>query len=318
MNILITGVSGFVGQALAIESIRRGFHVKGATRYSGQIQSGVELHKIDAINGETDWMSALKDVSVVIHLAARVHVMRDAAIDPLIKFREVNTAGTERLARAAAASGVRRLIYVSTIKVNGELTACSTTFSEADAPSPKDAYGVSKCEAEEILHQVAKETGLEVVVIRPPLIYGPGVKGNFRQMLKFLASGIPLPLASVHNLRSLIYLDNFVDALIVCATHPLAAGETYLISDGEDISTPDLLCQLSASMGNSARLVPCPIALVKLAGRLAGKEEQIERLLGSLQIDSSKIRQQLNWTPPFSLQQGLNVTAVWYRDNLQR
>ncbi len=180
---------------------------------------------------------------------------------------------------------------------------------------PQDPYGISKWEAEQALHRVATETGLEVVIVRPPLVYGAGVKGNFVQMLKVLAKGIPLPLASVGNLRSLVYVENLVDALILCATHPAAAGQTYLVSDGEDISTPELLRRLGIAMGHPARLIPCPEAVLKLLGKLAGKSDQVERLLGSLQVDSGKIRRELNWTPPCSLRQGLQETAEWYRRN---
>ena len=267
----------------------------------------------------------MQGVTAVIHLAARVHVMREDADDSLGEFRRTNVAGTENLARAAAARGVKRLVYISSIKVNGESTLSpprpsptngggeQNYFTESDIPSPQDPYGISKWEAEKVLHRVAAETDLEIVIVRPPLVYGPGVKGNFAQMLKVLAKGIPLPLASVHNLRSLLYVENLVDALLVCTTHPAAVGQTYLVSDGDDVSTPDLLYQLGSPMGRPARLFPCPPALLKLAGRLLGKADQVERLLGSLQIDSGRIRRELNWEPPYSLQQGLQATATRYR-----
>lgn len=187
-------------------------------------------------------------------------------------------------------------------------------FRETDAPDPQDPYGVSKWEAEQVLHRVAKETGLEVVIVRPPLVYGAGVKGNFVQMLNVLAKGVPLPLASIQNLRSLVYVENLVDALILCATHPAAAGQTYLVSDGEDVSTPDLLRQLGMGMGCPARLFRCPLPLLKIVGRFARKSDQVERLLGSLQVDNSKIRRELGWKPPYTLQQGLQETAQWYRN----
>jgi nucleoside-diphosphate-sugar epimerase len=252
-------------------------------------------------------------VEVVIHLAARVHVMQENAADPLAEFRSVNTTGTEHLARCAAASGVKRMVYASSIKVNGEQTSGGRKFSAADTPAPQDPYGVSKWEAEQALRRVSRETGLEIVIIRPPLVYGPGVKGNFAQMLKAVARGIPLPFASLQNQRSLIYLGNLVDALIACATHPAAPGKTFLVCDGEDVSTPDLLRQLAAAMGVPSRLLPCSPALLRFAGRLTGKSQQVERLLGSLQVDGDKIRRDLNWVPPYSLQQGLQATAEWYR-----
>lgn len=346
MKIFVTGATGFVGSKLIAELGNRDLSVRIATRTDASKLKGVEIITIKSFDAGTDWGSSLIGIDVVIHLAARVHVMNDKAADPLEEFRRVNAAGTESLARAAAASGVKRLVFVSSIKVNGESTfpvaastlkkiphnpplhpqgvprCCATTlplakwgtlrsvFSETDEASPQDPYGVSKWEAEQALHRVASETGLEVVIVRPPLVYGEGVKGNFAQLLKVLTKGIPLPLASVHNLRSLIYIGNFVDALRVCATHPAAAGRTYLVSDGEDVSTPDLLRQLGAAMGHPARLLPCPPRLLKLAGRLLGRSDQIERLLGSLQVDSSRIRNELGWQPPFTLQEGLRLTVA--------
>jgi nucleoside-diphosphate-sugar epimerase len=240
--------------------------------------------------------------------------MHDNSDNPLAEFRRTNTAGTEHLARSAAANGVRRMVYVSSIKVNGEETSDGRIYSEKDIPAPQDPYGISKWEAEQVLQRVAQETGLEIVIVRPPLVYGAGVKGNFAQMIRVVSRGLPLPLASIRNKRDLVYVGNLVDALAVCATHPTAAGNTYLVSDGEDISTPDLLYRLGEAMGNPARVFPCPLLLLKLAGRLTGKSSQIERLLGSLQVDSGKIRRELNWIPPYSLQQGLQATAEWYRN----
>ena len=309
MKFLITGANGFVGRALCKELSQKGYAVRAAVRSENVKFNDIERTVVGAIDGKTDWMNALQDVDAVIHLAARVHVMSDESSDPLAEFRRINTAGTERLARSAAASGVRRFVYVSSIKVNGEATCAGKKFSESDTPKPQDSYGISKWEAEQALHRVAAETGLEVVIVRPPLVYGAGVKGNFAQMLKVLTKGIPLPLASVDNRRSLIYVENLVDALIICAAHPAAAGQTYLVSDGEDVSTPDLLRQLGTAMGHPAHLFPCPQALLRLAGRLLGKADQIERLLGSLQVDSGKIRRELNWIPPFTLQDGLRLTA---------
>ena len=308
-RVLITGANGFVGKPLCAELLLRGHTVRAALRAAGSSVEPMEMVVVGAIDGETDWSAALAGIDVVIHLAARVHVMHESAANPLDEFRSVNVAGTEQLARAAASSGVKRLVYVSSIKVNGEETLSTRLYTEADAPAPQDPYGISKWEAEQALHRVAAETGLEVVIVRPPLIYGAGVKGNFVQMLRVLAKGIPLPLASVSNLRSLVYIGNFVDALLKCATHPAAAGQTYLVSDGEDVSTPELLRQLGAAMGHPARLLPCPPSLLKLGGRMLGKANQIDRLLGSLQVDSSKIRRELGWQPPFTLQEGLRLTA---------
>ena len=303
MKLLVTGANGFVGRALCAELIARGHAVRAAVR-SGNlpIENAVAVGSID---GQTDWSAALNGIDVVIHLAARVHVMRDTASDPLEEFRKVNLHGTENLASQAARAGIKRLVYVSSIKVNGEQTMWDERFSETDAANPQDPYGISKWEAEQALHRIANETGLEVVIVRPPLVYGEGVKGNFAQMLKVLGRSIPLPLATVENRRSLIHVGNLIDALILCATHPKAANKTYLVSDGEDVSTPELLRQLGAAMGHPARLFPCPPMLLRLLGRLAGKSDQVERLLGSLQVDSGRIRSELGWEPPFTLRDGL-------------
>jgi len=311
-NLLITGANGFIGRALGQNAVKRGFSVRCATRSDCQLIHEVEHVVVEAIDAKTAWSDALKGVDVVIHLAARVHVMNDKAADPLDEFRKVNVPGILQLARSAAAAGVKRFVYVCSIKVNGEETASREVYREADIPSPQDPYGVSKWEAEQALKQLAIETGLEVVIVRPPLVYGSGVKGNFVQMLSVLSKGIPLPLASVANQRDLIYVGNLVDALITCAIHPAAAGQTYLVSDGQDISTADLLSQLAVAMGKPARLFPFPPFLIKLAGRLVGKSDQVDRLLGSLRVNSSKIRRELNWTPPYTLQQGLQATAKHY------
>ncbi len=268
---------------------------------------------VGQIDGATEWTDALRGAEIVIHLAARVHMMRDEVTDPLAEFLKVNLEGTANLAEQAARAGVKRFVYVSSIKVNGEETLGEQKFSELDEPSPQDPYGISKWEAEQALRRVAQETGLEVVIVRPPLVYGPEVKGNFIQMLKILRLGVPLPFAMVHNRRDLIYVENLADALIACATCPAAAGQTYLVCDGEAVSTPELLRQLAAGMGRSARLLPCPPGWLSGIGRLLGKTQRVARLLGSLQVDSGKIRRELHWMPPYTLGQGLRATADWYR-----
>jgi UDP-N-acetyl-alpha-D-quinovosamine dehydrogenase len=310
---LVTGANGFVGRQLTAKIARRGGQFRAALRASSPHFSDNDSVILCRIDGRTDWAEALRDIDVVIHLAARVHVMHENSANPLEDFRRSNVNGTEHLARSAAACGVKRMVYVSTIKVNGESTRGNQEFTEADAPSPQDPYGISKWEAEQILWRIASQTGLEIVVVRPPLVYGPGVKGNFMQMLSVVARGYPLPFASVANLRSLIYVENLADALIACATQPAAAGQTYLVSDGEDVSTPDLLRRLAAEMEVPSRLFACPVSMLNLAGRLTGKTRQFDRLLGSLRVDSGKIRSDLNWVPPYSLQQGLRATAEWYR-----
>lgn len=313
MKFMISGAGGFVGKALCAELLRRGQSVSAAVRSGNSLIENTEVIIIGAIDGETNWADALADVNVVIHLAARVHVMRENATDPLAEFLKVNLHGTSNLARQAASSGVKRLVYVSSIKVNGEQTSTTQSFTELDEPSPQDFYSISKWQAEQALWRISQETGLEIVVVRPPLVYGPGVKGNFAQMLAVIAKHIPLPLAAVDNRRSLIYVKNLVDALIACATHPVAAGQTYLVCDGEDISTPDLLRQLGDAMGCPAHILPLPLSWLRMLGKLSGKSDQVERLLGSLQVDSGKIRRDLNWVPPYTLQQGLQATAELHR-----
>lgn len=315
MRFLVTGASGFVGKHLCAELLSRGQPVRAAVRASRKLDSELEQVLVSSIDGGTDWSDALRDVEVVIHLAARAHILNEKADDPLFEFLKVNLHGTQKLASQAARAGVKRLVYVSTIGVNGRNTNGRRPFSEQDAPNPHSPYAVSKWQTELALQALA-ETGLEITVVRPPLVYGAEAPGNVAEMLRFLGKRVPLPLASVHNRRSLIYVKNLVDALIACATHPAAAGQTYLVSDNEDISTPELLRLLGAAMGLPAILLPCPPALFGLVGRLSGKSAQIESLLGSLQIDSAKIRRELGWLPPYTLQQGLQETAEWYRDHV--
>ena len=311
MRFLITGASGFVGRSLCIEAVRRGLCVRGAVRSPHPLPAGVEPAMVGPIDGKTNWTDALNDVDVVIHLAARVHVMHETAGDPLAEFLEVNLHGTANLARQAAQAGVKRLVYVSSIKVNGESTEAHP-FSESDNPNPQDPYAVSKWQAEQALQQIAQETGLEAVIVRPPLIYGPGVKGNFISLLAAVDKGIPLPLASVRNKRSLIYLGNLADALIVCASHPAAAGKTYLVRDGEDVSMPELVRQMAISLEKPARLFPLPVGLLRGLGSLFGKLASVERVVGSLRVNDDLIRKELGWKPRFTLQQGLQATALWY------
>ena len=312
-NVLVTGATGFVGRALCAEMVRRGISVRAAVRKETDAArlTGCEQVRIEGFSDATSWSSAMRGVSTVFHLAARVHVMREDVADPWTEFHKVNVAATECLARQAVACGVRRFVFVSSIKVNGEMTRGDERFSESDPPSPRDDYGRSKWEAEQVLWRIAEATGLEVVVVRPPLVYGPAVKGNFATMLKVLRRGLPLPLASVSNLRSLIYVGNLADALILCATHPAASRQTYVLSDGEDLSTPDLLRRLGRAIGKPASLLPCPPGLLELAGKLVGKRAPVERLLGSLRVDDGKIRRELGWSPPHSLSDGLRATAEW-------
>lgn len=312
-TVLVTGANGFVGRPLCEEMLRRGWRVRAAVRTPCPLPAAVEMALIGAIDGETNWLEALREVDAVIHLAARVHVMKDVSSDPLAEFLRINMHGTANLAYQAAAAGVKRFVFVSSIKVNGEQTTETQPFAESDEPNPQDAYAISKWRAEQALWGVARESGLEVAIVRPPLVYGPRVKGNFIKLLDAVDKGIPLPLASVHNKRSLIYLDNLVDALIVCASHPNAAGATYLIRDGEDISIPDLVRQMAVALGKPAKLIPLPVMLLRGLGRMFGQRESVERIAGSLRINDDLIREELGWKPGFTLQQGLHATADWYK-----
>jgi len=313
MKFLVTGANGFVGKFLCAELLRQGHSVRAAVRSASPSSDNIEVAVVGAINDKTNWAEALRDVDVVIHLAARVHVMKDSAADPLAEFLKINTQGTTNLACQAAAAGIKRLVYVSSIKVNGKHTTETQPFTEADQPNPQDAYAISKWRAEQALQRVAQETGIEVVIVRPPLVYGLGVKGNFIKLLAVVDKGIPLPLASVRNKRSLIYLGNLVDALIACASHPAAAGKTYLVRDGDDVSMPDLVKQIAIGLGRPARLLPLPVRLLRGLGRLLDKQESVKRIAGSLRINDDLIRKELGWQPKFTLQQGLQATADWYK-----
>lgn len=300
--ILITGASGFVGCRLGSRLEAEGRNVRCAVRNPSPIENAVV---VDDLGPDTQWNKALRDVNTVIHLAARVHVMRDTAVDPFAEFRRVNVAGTLNLARQVVAAGAKRFIFISTVKVNGEETTFGRPFTSEDLASPQDAYGISKHEAEEGLRHLAEDTGLEVVIIRPPLVYGPGVKGNFHSMMRWINKGIPLPLGAIHNQRSLIALDNLVDFIVTCIDHPAAANQTFLVADGEDLSTTDLLRRVGQAMGKPARLIPVPMSVLKFGARLLGKQAMAQRLCGNLQVDISKAREVLGWSPPVSVDEGL-------------
>lgn len=299
--VAVTGSRGFIGREVVAELRRRGRPVRPLVRAGA---TGDEFAAGD-MDEATDWRPGLQGVGCVVHAAARVHVMRDEASDPLAAFRLVNVAGTRRLAEQAAAAGVRRFVFLSTLKVNGETTPAGRPFTAHDQPAPSDAYGLSKWEAESALAEVSRQSGLEVVVVRPPLVYGPGAKGNFARLLGWVRQGVPLPFASVANQRSLVALGNLVDLLVATLDHPGAAGQTFLVSDGHDLSTPELIRRLAAAMHRSARLLPCPPVLLRAGARLAGRGAEVERLVGSLQADISRTRQILDWTPPVNVDEGL-------------
>lgn len=316
MKVLVTGATGFVGQELCRELLGNGFKIRAGTRSGAalgqKLHRDVEVAEVGEIGPDTDWTRALEGINTVVHLAARVHVMYEHALNPFDAFRIVTVEGTERLARAAVDAGVRRFIYVSSIKVNGESTSHNTAFTEADTPTPQDPYGMSKWEAEQTLNHIASNSTLEIVILRPPLVYGPGVGGNFIRLLNWVTRGIPLPLASVHNLRSLVYVGNLVDALVTCITHANAKGNTFLISDGYDISTAELIRSIAVVMGKQSRLFTMPEDVIRMLGQLTGKSAEVSRLIDSLVVNSSKIRIELGWQPPFSLSEGLHATVEWY------
>lgn len=301
-TVVVTGATGFVGTALIASLVaREGIRVRAVVREESVLPRPLEWAAVGDIHESTNWDDALANVDVVVHLAARVHVMREQAADPLAEFRRTNVAGSLYLAECAAAAGVRRFLYLSSIKVNGE----TGIFRETDRPAPADPYGISKAEAEEGLRSIAARTGMELVVIRPPLVYGPGVKGNFRRLIVAVKRGIPLPLGAVHNERSLIALGNLVDFIITCMVHPQAANQTFLVSDGEDLSTTNLVQRLARAMGRSARLFPVPVAMLSMGAAIFGRRAVARRLLGSLQVDISKARQLLGWAPPLDVEAGL-------------
>ena len=312
--VLVTGASGFVGSALCRHLVAHGIDVIGTVRsLPATLVPGVDYRIVGELGTNTAWSDKVFiGVKVIVHCAARVHVMNDYAKDPLMEFRRVNTLGTENLAEIAAHTGVKRLIFLSSVKVNGENSLSDSPIDETSPTNPQDHYGISKLEAEKALFRIAAETGLEVVILRPPLVYGPSVKGNFLRLLKIVDNGIPLPFSLVNNQRSLIYLNNLTGALTACLTNPAAVGKTYMVSDGENISTAQLITQIAYALEKPVRLWPCPLRLLEVASMLAGKTNEITKLLGSLCINSNKIRSELGWVPTYTLIQGLSVIAAWY------
>ena len=310
--ILVTGATGFVGRALVLHllAMDESQCVAVAMRRDVQQWSDRVLPRVTGdLEPAADWSIALGGISAVVHCAARVHVMQETSTNPLEEFRRVNVQGTLNLARQTAAAGVRRFVFISSIKVNGESTQLGRPFTTDDVPAPQDAYGVSKVEAEQGLHKIARQTGMEVVIIRPPLVYGPGVKANFAAMMSWLQRRVPLPLGAIHNQRSLVALDNLADLIVTCLTHPAAANQTFLVSDGEDVSTTELLRRMGQALGRPARLVPLPASILKLAAAMVGKPDVAQRLCGSLQVDIEKTRRMLGWAPPLSLDEGLKKAA---------
>ncbi len=305
--ILLTGASGFVGSSLLNNFRLSSKNIKPVGRNISQLDNKKIFcwKEIKAIDSHTNWLEALEDVEVIVHLAARVHVMRDSSVNPLSEFRQVNVEGTRNLALQAVAAGVKRLVYLSSIKVNGESTLPDTCFTSNDLVNPQDPYGISKWEAEQVLLNISAETGLEVVIIRPPLIYGPSAKGNFASMVKWLRRGVPLPLGSIHNKRSLVSVDNLCDLISQCVFHPAAAGQTFMVSDNDDLSTTELLTRTAFAMGIKPNLFNVPQKLLELSTTLLGQSDLSQRLFGSLQVDISKTKDILNWKPLISVDEGL-------------
>jgi nucleoside-diphosphate-sugar epimerase len=306
--ILVTGANGFVGTALCRHLQAKGHPVRRALRSAPAAGTAPgDWVATGDLSAAQDWGAALTGCAAVAHLAARVHVMNDGAAEPLAEFRRVNVEGTLNLARQAARRGVRRFVFVSSVKVNGEATAPGKPFAEEQPAAPQDPYGISKHEAEQGLRALSEETGMQVVIVRPPLVYGPGVRANFRALARAVQARLPLPLALVHNRRSLVGLDNLTDFLGVCLEHPAAAGQTFLVSDGEDLSTPELVRRMAMALGRRAVLLPVPTALLVGGATLVGKRDVARRLCESLQVSIDKARGMLGWAPPASVDQQLRA-----------
>lgn len=317
-SLLLTGGSGFVGQALIKRVLDDGCYspVAALRRQSVDFPATVSCVQVGDLSASTDWASALTDVEVVIHAAARAHVLSEVASDPLAEFRYVNVGGTLALARQAAQAGVRRFVFISSIGVNGNQSV--RPFTTDDLPNPTEPYAVSKYEAELELRNLAEQTGMELVIIRPPLVYGPNAPGNFGRLIRVVSKGLPLPFGAIHNRRSLVALDNLVDLIVTCIDHPAAANQTFLVSDGEDLSTTELLRRMATALGKPARLLPVPSWLLEAGAAMLGKKALSQRLCGSLQVDISKTRELLGWTPPLSVDAALRKTAKHFLEHHAR
>lgn len=303
MKVLLTGASGFVGRALTARLVENNFvDLAVAIRQSVPV-SGASAHVIKDLSAGTDWSSALAEQQVVIHTAARAHVLNEKAVDSLAEYRKVNVDGALNLARQAAKAGVRRFIFISSIGVNGNNS--TRPFTASDRPNPVEPYAVSKSEAEQGLWRLQQATEMEIVIIRPPLVYGLGAPGNFGRLVRWVQRGVPLPMGAIHNKRSLVGIDNLVDLIIRCIDHPAATNQVLLAGDGEDLSTTELLRGVGKALGKPAKLIPIPAAMLQFGATLLGKETMAQRLLGSLQIDIGETCELLDWKPPYTVQEGL-------------
>lgn len=311
MTICITGANGFVGRALCDSLVAQGREFRPVVRTSCERIGGTIPLTVGDIGAHTDWSSVVDGAAEVVHLASRVHVMKESGDDVASAYREANTQGTLRLARQAAAAGVRRFVFVSSVKVNGEER--DEPYSENDQPAPIGPYATSKWDAERGLSEIADRSGMEVVVIRPPLVYGPGVKANFLRMMRWLHRGMPLPFGAVRNKRSLVSIANLVDFIVTCVDHSAAANQTFLVSDGVDLSTSELLVHLANALEVKARLIDVPVSVLSLGATILGQGELLRRLCGSLRVDSMKANRLLRWSPPLSVDAGLKEAADHYR-----
>jgi UDP-N-acetyl-alpha-D-quinovosamine dehydrogenase len=310
MKVLVVGASGFVGGQLVRRLAADGIPLRAAVhRNRGDLPAAIDIAENVDLEGSFDWTPAIAGCDAVAHLGARVHVMRESSANALEAYRRVNVGGTLSLAHQAAAAGVRRFVFLSSVKVCGEFTALNAPFVETATPRPQDPYGLSKLEAELGLLELGRSSGMQIVILRPPLIYGPGVRANFLSMMRWLRRGVPLPLGSIENRRSMIGVGNMVDLICTCLRHPAAAGEVFMASDGEDLSTPELLKRLAAVLDTKARLLPIPTGLLVGVAALAGQRALAQRLCLSLCVDSRKARKTLDWQPPFSVDEELQRTA---------
>nr|WP_315431219.1 NAD-dependent epimerase/dehydratase family protein [uncultured Albidiferax sp.] len=316
MKVLVTGATGLIGRALLahLQTLPQ-FMPRAAVRRpaSDRIHADIKTVLVADLSADTDWHAALAGIDTVVHLAARVHVLNEPAADPLLAFRQVNVAGSTRLAQMAVQAGVKRLVYMSSAKVNGEATAAGQAFSESSPLAPQGPYGISKLETEQGLLKIAQTTGLELTILRPPLVYGPGVQANFAALAAAVARGIPLPLGAMDNQRSLVSVDNLVDLITTALTHPAAANQIFMASDGEDLSTKELVQRIALAMERPARLLPVPAWMLMAGAAMLGQQGAAQRLCGNLQLDIAKARTLLGWAPPVSVDEGLRRAVAGYR-----